>query len=88
MTARVAVVQPLDVRQQHQQLDSELGRHQRRKPVVVPEHRAARALDETYREIRRTGTTDKISDRLMSFDEFNDLIGVEQRYTDDERYRT
>jgi methylisocitrate lyase len=49
---------------------------------------AARALDETYREIRRTGTTDKISDRLMSFDEFNDLIGVEQRYTDDERYRT
>jgi methylisocitrate lyase len=49
---------------------------------------AARALDETYREIRRAGTTDKISDRLMSFDEFNELIGVEQRYTEDERYRT
>jgi methylisocitrate lyase len=48
---------------------------------------AARALDETYREIRRAGTTQGLGDRLMSFDEFNALIGVQQRYQDDERYR-
>jgi methylisocitrate lyase len=48
---------------------------------------AARALDETYREIRRAGTTQRLGDRLMSFDEFNALIGVQQRYQDDERYR-
>jgi methylisocitrate lyase len=48
---------------------------------------AARALDETYREIRRAGSTDALGDRLMRFDEFNDLIGAEQRTAEDERYR-
>jgi 2-methylisocitrate lyase-like PEP mutase family enzyme len=48
---------------------------------------AARALDETYREIRRAGSTERIRDRLMGFDEFNALVGVEARYADDERYR-
>jgi methylisocitrate lyase len=48
---------------------------------------AARALDETYREIRRAGTTARLAERLMSFDEFNELIGVEQRYREDGRYR-
>jgi methylisocitrate lyase len=47
---------------------------------------AARALDETYREIRRAGSTDALGDRLMRFDEFNDLIGAEQRTAEDERY--
>jgi methylisocitrate lyase len=49
---------------------------------------AARALDETYREIRRAGATARLEDRMMSFDEFNDLVGVEARYAEDERYRT
>ncbi len=48
---------------------------------------AARALDETYREIRRAGSTAALGDRLMRFDEFNELIGVEQHYATDERYR-
>ncbi|MEE9606758.1 MAG: oxaloacetate decarboxylase [Myxococcota bacterium] len=48
---------------------------------------AARALDETYRELRRAGTSKGLGDRLMSFDEFNELIGVEDRYADDERYK-
>ena len=48
---------------------------------------AARALDETYREIRRAGTTAALGDRLMRFDEFNELVGVETRYAEDERYR-
>jgi methylisocitrate lyase len=49
---------------------------------------AARALDQTYREIRRAGSTAELRDRMMSFDEFNDLVGVEARYAEDERYRT
>jgi methylisocitrate lyase len=49
---------------------------------------AARALDETYLEIRRAGATARLEDRMMSFDEFNDLVGVEARYAEDERYRT
>jgi len=48
---------------------------------------AARALDETYREIRRAGSTHGLGDRLMRFDEFNALVGVEARYAEDERYR-
>jgi len=40
---------------------------------------AARALEDTYREIRRSGSSDALGDRLMRFDEFNDLIGAEQR---------
>jgi len=48
---------------------------------------AARALEDTYREIRRSGSTDALGDRLMRFDEFNDLIGAERRMADEERYR-
>jgi methylisocitrate lyase len=49
---------------------------------------AARALEDTYREIRAEGSTQSIRDRMMSFDEFNQLVGVETRYRDDERYRS
>jgi 2-methylisocitrate lyase-like PEP mutase family enzyme len=48
---------------------------------------AARALEETYREIRRAGSTDALRERMLDFETFNDLIGVEQRYADDERFR-
>jgi len=49
---------------------------------------AARALDETYREIRRAGSTDALGDRLMRFEEFNELIGAEDRLADDARFRS
>jgi len=48
---------------------------------------AARALERTYAEIREKGTTAALGDRLMSFDEFNAIVGLETRYADDERYR-
>jgi 2-methylisocitrate lyase-like PEP mutase family enzyme len=48
---------------------------------------AARALEDTYRELRRAGSSQALADRMMRFDEFNELIGVEARYADDERYR-
>jgi 2-methylisocitrate lyase-like PEP mutase family enzyme len=48
---------------------------------------AARALDDTYREIRSTASTAAVVERMMGFDEFNDVIGVPKRYADDERFR-
>ena len=49
---------------------------------------AAQALDRTYRHLRQFGETDSISDSLMAFDDFGEMIGLEQRYASDERYRT
>jgi 2-methylisocitrate lyase-like PEP mutase family enzyme len=49
---------------------------------------AARALERTYAEIYAHGSTGAVADQLMAFDEFNSVVGLEQRYADDERYRT
>jgi len=49
---------------------------------------AARALERTYAEIQEKGTTAGLGDSLLSFDEFNTLIGVEKRYSEDERYQS
>ena len=48
---------------------------------------AAQALDRTFRELRRQGNTDDLGDALMSFDRFNALLGVEERYASEDRYR-
>jgi methylisocitrate lyase len=48
---------------------------------------ATRALERVYGEIRKNGTTIGLPDSLVSFEEFNALIGVETRYAEDERYR-
>jgi 2-methylisocitrate lyase-like PEP mutase family enzyme len=48
---------------------------------------AAHALDETYREIRRCASTAALADRMLDFEGFNRLIGVEERLAEDERYR-
>ena len=46
---------------------------------------ATRALERAYGAIRQHGSTDGLGDALMRFDEFNQIIGVEQRYAADER---
>jgi methylisocitrate lyase len=48
---------------------------------------AARALDDTYREIRRAGSTAALRGRMMDFEEFNAAVGAEERFAEDERYR-
>lgn len=48
---------------------------------------AAHALERTYREIMARGTTDAIRDSLTRFNEFNQLIGVEKRFAEEEKYR-
>jgi 2-methylisocitrate lyase-like PEP mutase family enzyme len=48
---------------------------------------AARALRQTYRHLRTHGTTRDILDRLLAFDEFNAIVGLEAKYALDEKYR-
>jgi methylisocitrate lyase len=47
---------------------------------------AARGLATIYEKLRRDDTTLGAEDRLMAFDDFNDLIGVEAKYSLAERY--
>lgn len=47
---------------------------------------AAAALERTFGELRHSGTTDAIANDLMHFDDFNELMGIEERYEQDERY--
>jgi 2-methylisocitrate lyase-like PEP mutase family enzyme len=47
---------------------------------------AARAIDSLYRKLHADGTTLGEEHRLMTFDEFNALIGVEEKYALAERF--
>jgi methylisocitrate lyase len=47
---------------------------------------AARAIEAMYLKLRAEGTTLGAEDRLMSFAEFNELIGVEERYAMADRF--
>lgn len=47
---------------------------------------AARAMESVYRKLRSAGTTREHKDRMMPFDEFNELIGVEEKYALAERF--
>jgi len=42
---------------------------------------AARAIELMYQNLRVDGTTTGETHRLMTFSEFNELIGVEQKYS-------
>jgi len=48
---------------------------------------SAAALERTFAELRHLGTTESVAREMMSFSDFNDLIGVEEKYQQDERYR-
>jgi 2-methylisocitrate lyase-like PEP mutase family enzyme len=47
---------------------------------------AAKALEEVYMKLHRDQTTAGMEGRLMAFKEFNDLIGVEEKYRVAERF--
>ena len=47
---------------------------------------AARALETVYGHLHAEGTTAGAEDRLIAFERFNDLIGVEEKYALAERY--
>jgi methylisocitrate lyase len=47
---------------------------------------AARAMDEAYRHLLAEGSSMGIQDRLMSFDEFTTLVGLQEKYALDEQF--
>lgn len=48
---------------------------------------AARAIRDTYAELRRTGTMRGALDRLLTFEEFNRLIDLDRHYALENRFR-
>ena len=55
---------------------------------LAPLYSVAKSLNEVYTTLRRDGTTVDILDRLMPFDEFNRIVGLEEKYQLDEKYRS
>jgi 2-methylisocitrate lyase-like PEP mutase family enzyme len=55
---------------------------------LAPLYSVAKSLNEVYKTLRRDGTTVGILDRLMPFDEFNRIVGLEEKYQLDEKYRS
>jgi 2,3-dimethylmalate lyase len=45
---------------------------------LAPLYSIAKSLTEVYSTLRRDGSTTKILDRLMPFDEFNEIVGLEE----------
>ena len=54
---------------------------------LAPLYAVAKSLIEVYGRLRRDGTTIEILDRLMPFDDFNRIVGLEEKYQLDEKYR-
>jgi 2,3-dimethylmalate lyase len=55
---------------------------------LTPVYSVAKSLTEVYRTLRREGITTDILDRLMPFDEFNRIVGLEEKYQLDQKYRS
>jgi len=55
---------------------------------LAPLYSSAKSLTDVYSTLRREGSTAKILDRLMPFDEFNEIVGLEEKYSLDQRYRS
>jgi 2,3-dimethylmalate lyase len=55
---------------------------------LAPVYSVAKSLAEVYSTLRRDGSTTAIFDRLMPFDDFNEIVGLETKYSLDQKYRT
>jgi 2-methylisocitrate lyase-like PEP mutase family enzyme len=55
---------------------------------LAPLYSAAQSLADVYTTLRRDGSTKAILDRLMPFNEFNSIVGLEEKYAVDEKYRS
>ena len=54
---------------------------------LAPLYSVAKSLTEVYTTLRRDGSTLAILDRLISFDEFNRVVGLDEKYALDAKYR-
>ena len=55
---------------------------------LSPLYASAKALQEVYTTLRAHGTTQAILDRLISFNEFHNVVGLEEKYALDSRYKS
>jgi methylisocitrate lyase len=55
---------------------------------LAPVYSVAKSLAEVYSTLRRDGSTARILDRLMPFNDFNEIVGLEEKYLLDQKYRT
>src|SRR3990172_5630727 len=53
---------------------------------LAPLYSVAQSLTDVYTTLRRDGSTLAILDRLMPFDEFNGIVGLEEKYELDTKY--
>ncbi|MBI3061247.1 MAG: isocitrate lyase/PEP mutase family protein [Deltaproteobacteria bacterium] len=53
-----------------------------------PLYASAQALQQVYATLREKGTTEEILERLISFDEFHKIVGLEEKYALDARFRS
>jgi methylisocitrate lyase len=55
---------------------------------LAPLYSVAKSLTDVYSTLRRDGSTLAILDRLMPFNEFNDIVGLDEKYALDAKYRS
>jgi len=55
---------------------------------LAPVYAVANTLSRTYETLRREGSTVTILDNLMPFDEFNEIVGLNDKYAMDARYKS
>ncbi|MGH7827244.1 MAG: isocitrate lyase/PEP mutase family protein [Candidatus Binatia bacterium] len=53
---------------------------------LAPLYSVAKSLTEVYSTLRREGSTKAILDKLMPFDEFNKIVGLDEKYAQDLRF--
>jgi methylisocitrate lyase len=54
---------------------------------LAPLYSVAKSLNDVYSTLRRNGSTLDILDRLMPFDEFNQIVGLDEKYAIDAKYK-
>ncbi|HEY7316823.1 MAG TPA: isocitrate lyase/PEP mutase family protein [Candidatus Binatia bacterium] len=54
---------------------------------LAPLYSVAKSLTHVYATLRRDGSTVNVLDQLMPFDEFNEIVGLDEKYSLDERYK-
>jgi len=55
---------------------------------LAPLYATAKTLNDVYRTLRRTGSTKEMLDHLMPFDEFNEIVGLNEKYALDAKYKS
>jgi len=55
---------------------------------LAPLYSVAKTLADTYGTLRREGSTIKTLDKLMPFDDFNEIVGLSGKYAVDAKYKS